>query len=147
MQCLEDCSQTFIYLLSITRTYAKGLYVSLLKTHFKHKNTMKKVLFTVAAFAFALSVSAADNNPSKAVSMAAYKTLEAATIKLIVVNEGGENVTIRIRNAKGQVLRTDTVRNEERFSRKYIFSSDLQSGDYSIEVTNSKGTVSQSVTL
>ncbi len=126
----------------------KTIYLSLLKTHLKHNKTMKKVMFALAACAFALNVSAADNNPKNAaVSMAAYNTLEANTIKLIVVNEASENVTVRIRNAQGQVIHTDTVRNVDKFSRKYVFSSEVQSGDYTIEVTNSKGMVSQLVTL
>lgn len=119
-----------------------------MKNHLKHNKTMKKAMFAFAACAFALNVSAADNNPKNAaVSMAAYKTLEANTVKLIVVNEASENVTVRIRNAQGQVIHTDTVRNVDKFSRKYVFASEVQSGDYTIEVTNSKGMVSQSVTL
>jgi|GEM_PF-6221118 len=111
---------------------------------------MKNVICTLAAGLMLINaVSANDGTtPEKGgVAMAAYKTIENNSVKLIVVNKASENTTVKIRNANGQVIYTDLIRNEEKFTRKYIFSADLQNKDYTIEVINSQGTSSQLVTL
>ncbi len=109
---------------------------------------MKKVFFTLAACVLFASVVSANNNPKNApVTMAAYKTLDANTVKLVVVNTENENVIVKIKDANGRVIFTDVVRNIDKFSRKYVFANDMQSGEYTIEVTNSKGVSSQLVTL
>ena len=114
---------------------------------------MKKVIFTLAAcLILVANVNANDgsknNNPEKSnVAMAAYKTIENNAVKLIVVNKAAENTTVKIKDANGRVIFTDVVRNEEKFTRKYVFSADLQNKDYTIEVINSQGTASQLVAL
>jgi len=79
--------------------------------------------------------------------MAAYKTADATAVKVIVVNNATENVTVKIKDATGKVIYTDVIRNEEKFSRKYVFAPELQNSDYTIEVVNSQGKASQAVTL
>ncbi len=109
---------------------------------------MKKVFFTLAACALFSSVVTATNNPKNApVAMAAYKTGDATGVKVVVVNQVAENTTVKIKDASGKVIFTDVIRNEERFSRKYVFGNELQNSDYTIEVINSKGTASQAVSL
>lgn len=110
---------------------------------------MKKVFFTLAACAlFSSVVMANDSNPkSSPVTMAAYKTLDANAVKLIVVNTATENVTVKIKDNTGKVIFTDIIRNEAKFSRKYVFNAELQNSDYTIEVINSQGVASQLVTL
>jgi hypothetical protein len=109
---------------------------------------MKKVFFTLAACALFSTVVSANNNPKNApVSMAAYKTGDAAGVKVIVVNSTTENVTVKIKDANGRVIFTDVIRNQDSFSRKYVFTPELQNSDYTIEVTNSQGAASQAVAL
>ncbi|MDJ1468904.1 hypothetical protein QNI19_03990 [Cytophagaceae bacterium DM2B3-1] len=108
---------------------------------------MKKVLFTLAASVLFTTIVSANNNPKSPVSMAAYKTADAEGVKLVVVNSTAENVTVKIKDANGRVIFTDVIRNEEKFTRKYVFAPELHNSDYTIEVTNSQGAASQSVTL
>lgn len=108
---------------------------------------MKKVFFTLAASVLFTTIVSANNNPKAPVAMAAYKTADAEGVKLVVVNSTTENVTVKIKDANGRVIFTDVIRNEEKFTRKYVFAPELKNNDYTIEVTNSQGAASQSVTL
>ncbi|MCU0354714.1 MAG: hypothetical protein MUD08_13400 [Cytophagales bacterium] len=109
---------------------------------------MKKVFLTLAAIAFTAASVVANNNPKTAtVEMAAYKVADGTGVKLIVLNTAGENVTVHIKNKNGKVVFTDVVRQESRFSRKYVFDKTMEGGEYTIEVVNSKDVASQSVSL
>ncbi len=108
---------------------------------------MKKVIVTLAACALFMNMAVAGNNPTapSAIGMAAYKVVNSNAIKVIVVSPSQENVTIKIKDETGKVIFTDVVRNEEKFSRKYIFNAESSNSNYTIEVVNSQGSNTQEV--
>ncbi len=106
---------------------------------------MKKLFFTLAAGMMFSSLSFAGTTPT--VEMTAYKVSDSNAVRVIVVSAAEEPITILIKDRNGNVIYKDVIQNHARFSRKYLFSDDLQNEDYTIEVLNTHGSVNQDVTL
>jgi hypothetical protein len=106
-----------------------------------------KSLITALLIAASLQATATETpatiNPM-AVGM--YQLAQGNAIQIFVTNNNDEKVTVRIKDLNGHVVFTDVVRNYDKFGRKYILSS-LSKGDYTIEISNSSTTVTQSISI
>lgn len=108
---------------------------------------MKKVFLTLAAGALFSTLSFAETTPkSTSVEMTAYKVSDAHAVR-VIVESPEENVIVLIKDQEGNVIYRDVIRNHASFSRKYIFSPEAETANYTIEVQSSQGSVNQSVTL
>ncbi|CAA9261048.1 MAG: hypothetical protein AVDCRST_MAG56-2534 [uncultured Cytophagales bacterium] len=104
-------------------------------------NALFAALLTFASFS-----PAAENPANTPLAVGMYRLEDQNAVRVFVTNNNEDKVTVRIKDAHGNVVYTDVVKNYEKFGRKYVLSS-LRKGQYTIEISNRNSVVTQQVIL
>jgi hypothetical protein len=105
---------------------------------------MKKITLVFVLSLMAVGfVNANGTNPESPLGMSVIKYKNI--IKVFYRGEHAGKVKVAIFNAHGRMVHKETLKNTENFMRPYNFSF-LPAGDYTIELSDAKGTRSQKVT-
>src|SRR5687768_9204205 len=104
---------------------------------------MKKITLVFVLSLMAVGfVNANGTNPESPLGMSVIKYKNI--VKVFYRGEQAGKVKVTIFNAHGRMVHKETLKNTENFMRPYNFSS-LPAGDYTIELSDAKGTRSQKV--
>ena len=101
---------------------------------------MKTLTTLVALLLIGASVYATDGDKKNAKKKVAVVQNEQAKFKLVYLEDAPGEVTIKLRNKRGDIIHQQTVTNEGGFSQPYDFNS-LPKGEYKFEVIKADGSI------
>ncbi|MEQ9298237.1 MAG: hypothetical protein RIF33_06730 [Cyclobacteriaceae bacterium] len=99
---------------------------------------MKKLIFAVLVAAIG-TTAIAKNTGGKASKVKVNTSLEDSKLELVYLDESPSTIIVKFRDAKGQVVSKDKLKNVSSFNRPYDLSH-LSTGIYTIEVADEEGT-------
>ena len=116
------------------------------------KTFIKPLLVAFSLSFVTLSAALADGTPAaRPATVATYKTGIYSTIEgklnIALEKETGGVVDIRMKSADGKVLFSQHLGKKEKSARVRLDMSDLQDGNYQVEITNGVETTVHNVTL
>ena len=107
---------------------------------------MKKLFKTFAVLAVSTSLTFANVNPSS-FKVGMYNVQNTHTLKVFVNKESPDAILLAIRDANGKVIQSETIGKNKHKMGLSLNLSNLDSGDYTLELSDKTSTFTKDIRL